>query len=110
MTRFKDFGSGDGIITTPLSFKIYGEEFHCLPQVQGKLLLDLVSDSGEGDAVKSAAVIDKFFRYVLKEESYERFEKLLTDKDKIVSVETLAEITGWLVEEYTNRPEEQPED
>lgn len=109
MTRFKDFGSGDAKVTEPLSFKLYEEEFHCLPQVQGKLLLDLVSDSSDGDAVKSAAVIDKFFRYVLTDESYERFEKMLTGKETIVSVETLAEITGWLVEEYTNRPEEQPE-
>lgn len=108
MTRFKDFGSGDGLVVEPLSFKLYGEEFHCLPQVQGKLLLDLVSDSSDSDAVKSAAVIDKFFQYVLTDESHERFEKMLTAKDTIVSVETLAEITGWLVEEYTNRPEEQP--
>lgn len=108
MTRFKDFGSGDGKVSEPLSFKLYGEEFHCLPEVQGKLLLDLVADSGDGDAVKSAAVIDKFFRYVLTDESYERFDVLLTGKETIVSVETLAEITGWLVEEYTNRPEEQP--
>jgi len=34
---------------------------------------------------------------------------LLHDKDKIVDVETLGEITGWLIEQYTNRPTQRPE-
>lgn len=111
MARFKDFGSGSnsGVDAEPITFKLYDEEFHCVPQVQGKLLLELVADSSGDDAVKSAAVIDKFFSYVLEDESYERFDALLRDKHKIVSVDSLAEITGWLVEEYTNRPESQPE-
>jgi hypothetical protein len=46
----------------------------------------------------------------MQEESYLRFEDLLQDKEKIVSVETLSEIVAWLIEEYGNRPEEQPED
>lgn len=107
--RFKDFGSGLVEDAEPISFKLYGEEFHCVPQVQGKLLLDLVSDSSSEDPAKSSAVVTKFFGYVLTEESLERFDKLTLDKDKIVSVETLAEITAWLVEEYTNRPNQQPE-
>jgi hypothetical protein len=57
----------------------------------------------------AAKVITSFFKQVLQDESYARFDALLSDKDKIVSVETLGEITGWLMEEYTNRPEEQPE-
>lgn len=111
MTRFKDFGAGakGNENSEPLSFKLHEETFHCVPQVQGKLLLELVADSSGDDAVKSAAVIDKFFGYVLEDESLVRFNKLIRDKHKIVTVETLADITGWLVEEYTNRPEEQPE-
>lgn len=109
MTRYKDFGAGSATDKKPLSFKLHGETFQCVPQVQGKLLLELVADSGSDDAAKSAGIITKFFEYVLKEESNVRFNALLNDKEKIVTVDTLAEITGWLVSEYTNRPEEQPE-
>jgi hypothetical protein len=111
MGRFKDFGAGTSTGTKdPLSFKLHGEEFHCVPEVQGKVLLDLVAKSGsEDDPVAAAEVITFFFKTVLHDDSYEKFEALLSSKDKIVSMETLAEITTWLVEEYTGRPEEQPE-
>jgi hypothetical protein len=53
-------------------------------------------------------MIDKFFARVLLAESYERFSALLAS-EKIVPVETLANITAWLVEEYSGRPTERPE-
>lgn len=108
--RFKDFGSGKtNGEKEPLSFKLHGENFECVEEVQGKLMLDLVADSGSEDPVKAAGVVNKFFKQVLKDESWTRFEALLEDKERIVTVETLAEITGWLVEEYTGRPTEGPE-
>lgn len=108
--RFKDFGSGTGgnASAEPLSFKLHGEEFSCVPQVQGKLMLNLVAESGSNDPAKAAELINKFFKQVLVEESFTRFEALLEHPEKIVTVETLAEITAWLVEEYSGRPEEQP--
>lgn len=108
-TRFKDFGSGKSESAEPLSFKLYDEEFECYPEVQGKLLLDLVADSSSEDPVKQSAIVTKFFGFVLMPESKERFDALVEDPNRVVSVDTLAEITGWLVEEYTNRPESQPE-
>lgn len=109
--RFKDFGSGAGEVDkSPLSFKLYDEEFHCRPALQGKVLLDMVSGtSGDETGMEAAKVVNDFFGFVLQEESLERFNVLLEDPDKIVTVETLAEITGWLVEEYTGRPTQQPE-
>jgi len=108
--RFKDFGSGTGgdAAAEPLSFKLHGEEFSCVPRVQGKLMLSLVAESGSNDPAKAAGLINKFFKQVLVEESFFRFEALLEHPEKIVTVETLAEITAWLVEEYSGRPEEQP--
>lgn len=107
MTRFKDFGAGNVEKVEPLSFALHGETFNCVPRVQGKLLLDLVTDAN--DESKSAQIITRFFDQVLQDESLVRFNALLADKVKVVDVETLAEITGWLMEEYTNRPEKQPE-
>lgn len=112
MARFKDFGAGKDISDVePLSFKLHGEEFHCSPVIQGKFLLDLVASSGEDDdGSNSARMISSFFEHVLLPESQERFDALLKDTDRIVPVETLSEIVGWLMSEYTNRPNQQPED
>lgn len=108
MTRSKDFGSGPSTEDVePISFTLHGEEFFTVPELQGAVLIDLVKDSTSDDAAKSASVIVEFFQYALTEESYERFNSLITSKDKIVRVDTLGEIVGWLVEEFTNRPESQ---
>lgn len=106
MAKFKDFGVG-GVDPNaePIKFIIHGEEFECIPEIQGKVLLELIADSGSDDTVRNAEVSDKFFSKVMTTDSYERFNTLLTSKDKIVSVETLGEITGWLVEQYSDRPE-----
>lgn len=110
MSKFKDFGSGpDTTNSETISFQIHNETFECGKSVQGRVLLQLVSDSASEDPVVQSATIDKFFSHVLVEESLERFNALLVSKDRIVSVETLGEITGWLIEQYSNRPEEQPE-
>ncbi len=107
--RFKDFGSGGKVDTTPLSFKLHGEEFTCRPTIQGKTLLDIVANSGSESGADVAKTITNFFEVTLLPESFERFNALLEDPDKIVSVDTLGEITAWLVEEYSSRPTQQPE-
>lgn len=110
MSKFKDFGSGN--ITSEketISFKLYDQEFFCLPELQGKVLLGFVASSGEADPAVQAKTIEDFFGYVLTEDSLVDFNSLTTSKDKIVSVETLSEIIAWVVEQYTDRPEEQPE-
>ena len=107
--RFKDFGAGGNVNTSPLSFKLHGEEFHCKPTIQGKALLDIVSKADAESGADVAKVINHFFEVTLLPESYERFTTLLENPDKIVSVDTLGEITGWLVEEYSSRPTQQPE-
>jgi hypothetical protein len=107
--RFKDFGAGNVVEADPLSFKLFDEDFYCVPQVPGKLLLEIAAQAGEDGSGSSASIIPKFFSKVLTDESFVRFDALLDSKDKIVNVETLGEIVGWLMEEYTNRPEAQPE-
>jgi hypothetical protein len=111
MARFKDFGSGNSSKTSePVVFKLHGEEFKCLPELQGKTFLDMVSNSASEDPAVSSAVTMGFFEAVLFEESLERFNALISDKEKIVSLETLTDIVGWLIEEYTERPLAQQED
>jgi hypothetical protein len=110
MTRFKDFGAGSADQQAePLVFKLHNEEFHCRPQLQGKLLLNLVANTNSEDPVEAARTINKFFDYVLTADSKQPFNDLLEDPDRLVTVETLSEIVAWLIEEYTARPNQQPE-
>jgi hypothetical protein len=110
MAKFKDFGNGNAPeVGEVVSFKIYDEEFFCVPRIQGRLMLSLVKDSSSDDPIVAAGTIDSFFSQVLTDESLERFNELTTDKEKIVTTETLGEIVGWLLEEYSGRPEAQPE-
>lgn len=106
--RFKDFGTGGDVRTEPLSFKLHGEEFHCWPNLQGSVLLELAVGTSDQDGGAAVRTMTEFFDSALMPESLTRFNTLLKDKEKIVSVETLAEITSWLVEEYSERPTQEP--
>jgi hypothetical protein len=105
MAKFKDFGNMGNTDRVPISFKLYDEEFHCRPALQGKMLLDLISRSTDpNDPAAAAKVVTDFFKQVLVQESYDRFEILTNDPEKIVDVEGLGEIVNWLVEQYAERP------
>ena len=106
--RFRDFGSGNNI-TEPLSFKIYDQEFNCRPALQGKVLLEMAVAGNVDDTSAAAKIVDTFFAKALLPESLERFNALLSDPDKIVTVEMLGEIAGWLTEQYSGRPQPGPE-
>ena len=108
--RFKDFGSGGENISTPLSFKIHGEEFHCYPNIQGKVMLDMVSQSMKEDSSMAVEVINTFFDNTLQPESKQKFDALVKDPERIVTVDTLGEIVTWLVEQYSSRPTQGSED
>ena len=109
MSKFKDFGAPSSEDREPVSFKLHGEEFHCVSALPGKVILDIVSKSSSDSTVDQANMITDFFSRALVEESLERFNSLIVDKERIVSAETLGEITGWLVEQYADRPNQQPE-
>lgn len=112
MAKFKDFGGADKRKkkTEPISFKLYDEDFECVSEIQGQVLLEFAAKSASNDSGSSASIISEFFGHVLTDESYKRFSALVKDKNRVVSVETLAEITSWLMEAYTERPNQQPED
>ena len=110
MTRFKDFGGSDTDANTePLEFKLYNETFYAVPEIQGAVLLDFIKKSGSEDVAVSATVLIGIIKDVLLDESLVRFEALINSKDRIVKVDKLGEIAGWLIEEYSGVPEGQPE-
>lgn len=109
MAKFKDFGSPKIENAEPVSFKIFDEEFHCVPALPGKVLLDLVAKSNSENSAEQAVVVNDFFASVLTAESLVRFNALVVDKERVVTTETLGEITTWLIEQYADRPNPQPE-
>lgn len=103
--KFKDFGKTLTLDEyPPITFALNGEEFTCRSAMPGTMLLDFVrrADSDQG-GMAADAVID-FLSKSLEEGDAERFQTMINDPDVIVQVETLGEIVGWLVEQYTARP------
>lgn len=108
-SRFKDFGSGEGLNSEPISFKLHGEEFECVKNLQGSVILEIAAKAGSGNTSDAADTVKDVFSKALTKESYVRFQALIEDPEKIVTVETLGAITGWLVEQYSGRPTSGPE-
>jgi hypothetical protein len=110
-SRYKDFGVGTTVEgKEPIVFKLHDEEFTAIPTIQGKVLMDLVSKSQSEDPAEAMSVVGTFFEKVLVDESLERFNALVEDKERIVTMETLGDVISWLVEEYSGRPNQQPEE
>ena len=102
--RFKDFGTAVAIEDfPPLGFKLNDEEFTCKAALPGAVLLDMVRRLDSESGAAAQAVLD-FISYALEDNDLERFQTLLADPDKIVQMEMLGTIVGWLVEQYTTRP------
>ena len=104
-TRYKDFGKTQGIDEfPPLGFALNGEEFSCRPALPGTTLLDFVRRADSDSGGMAAEAIVQFLKDSLEEPDRERFVTMSEDLDQIVEVETLGEIAGWIVEQYTSRP------
>jgi len=103
-TKFKDFGSTKTEEFDEIKFKLYGEEFNCFRAIQGKVLLEVAGSFDDNRASNANDVIEKFFKAVLEPESYERFDALIHDPDKIVPRRRPRRNSGWLVEQYSARP------
>ena len=110
MAKFRDFGASSiDEKLEPISFKLNDEEFHCVKALPGKVLLERVARSTSESPSDQANMVNEFFSHALTDESLERFNALISDKERVVTAETLGEITGWLVEQYGDRPNPQPE-
>jgi hypothetical protein len=109
VTRSKDFGKGAKQSDfEPLSFTLAGKTFKCNPAMQGKFLLDMAASTDASNPASGATAVNKFFERALKPGEFEKFDALLNDPDIIITSETLGEILSWLVEEYAERPTEEP--
>ena len=110
--RHKSFDTVDIEDSEPLSFDLGGETFNCYAEVQGSVILELMRTSAMADedsrgVVMAVSVLD-FFELVMPPEEHERLTKLFKDPKRIVPMTTMSEIMSWLIEQYTDRPTQQP--
>lgn len=96
----------------PISFSLDGEEFHAAP-VQPAAALEAVAevadvagtDARMGDQFKA---LMSYMDLVLLPESSARLSARMRDAESPVSMEDVASVAGWLIEEYGGRPTEAP--
>lgn len=87
----------------PISFTLYGEEFHAYEELQGSVILSFAAAMGDENGGTSAQLILDFFETALKPDSFTRFDKLIHDPETIVPADSLAEIVGYIMENLTSR-------
>ena len=103
-TRIRDFGDptdNEEEESEPVYFKLAGQEFECYSEIGGYTLLELTSKLTNDDEAVDGLL--SFFKAVLVEESFIRFEKLAKDPKKKIRIETLSDIISYVMEEYTDR-------
>lgn len=98
-TRHRSFGTA-GKKSVPITFDVAGEEFTARGSLPGITVVEFAEKSKEG----GLSTINDIFEMALLPESHERFDTLIHDPEKEIDLETLTEIMGWLVEQYTSRP------
>ena len=110
MAKFKDFGSPVAPEAEKVEFELCGDTFSFRPQIPGKTMLDFARrTSDDSNASENAGVLLDFFQSVMYPESHARFDVLISDPDKAISLESLMEIVSWLMETYGSRPTERSE-
>ncbi len=104
--RHKDFTSGPRD-KTPLTFTVEKEQFTARPAVPGAVMLDFAKYMDSDDASVVAEGLMDFFSVALVDEDIERFNDFIRDPDTAIEMSMLADIVGWLVEVYSERPTKQ---
>lgn len=82
-------------------FALHGQEFSCAALPAGAIL-ELGASEEDLGAIKT------FLVEVLTDESWERFDRLLHDREQPVDLKTLVAIVRHLAEQFTARPTKRP--
>lgn len=99
MDRFRDFDAALAELGDPLTFKLGGETFTCLPEIPAGPVLKLARHADKIDA-EAFVVFGEFLRCIVIEEQRDA----LTEALDRVGLGTLLDLIAWLVQESTGRP------
>lgn len=95
-------------VQTPVTFELDGETFEAKAAIPGAKLLDFIADADSDDGGRASQALIDFMESCIVKNDRERFVALIRDEERIIEIETLAEICEWLVGEYAARPTESP--
>ncbi len=88
----------------PPSFTVAGRTFKCVAEPPGGALADLFWTFQGNDITLRAAGLVRFISGCLPDAEAEAFDLTIHDKDTIVPLGLLSDLSTWLIEEYTGRP------
>ena len=84
-----------------------GDIFPVNLPLPGMAILDVAS-AAEDQGLQTVTAMTTFLKDAMGEETYKEFHKKCMEKR--LSIETIAEIMSWIIEEATGRPTQQPSD
>jgi hypothetical protein len=82
---------------------------HCIGMLPGSHFLDFMSSISESRPSEMAESIEKLLRTAIQPEDWGVFRSFIDDPANGISMDMLAEITGYLGEMYAKRPTKSPE-
>jgi hypothetical protein len=98
----------DEPLLDPPTFKLFGRTWHCVPEYDGKQLLDMVAAIDGESPREQALAITRFYQHVICKDERTDFLTELDDPDKPIALAKLVKIVGVLTEQYVDRPTQQP--
>ncbi len=96
----------DTQVAEPIVFELAGKQLEAYGEVSGAVLLDFISNSGGDVPAETAKAIMSYLKDSMDAENYKQFQAITRDPKKIIKIETLSEIVGYLIEERSSRPTE----
>lgn len=100
---FSEAGSDDILV-----LEINDQAFKCKSRIPGMVLMRWVSKIDMDDPATAGEAIEVLLRQAIAPDDWDRFDAYVTDARNNVDLKTLGEIIGWLTEQYTGTPTQQP--
>lgn len=92
-----DVNGGDGFEEDGIK----GASFRCNSKIPGMVLVDFISEMDEDDPKSMGIGLTSFFEAAVDENVMADFFAYVRDKKNGVELDDLAEMAGWLAEQYT---------
>jgi hypothetical protein len=102
--KIKSFSSASKEVAEPIPFELEGETFEAYGQVPGAVLLDFIAASQQEDNSGTAGAILGYLKSSMDKDNFKRFDALTRDPEKVIELQVLADIVGYLIEERSSRP------
>ena len=104
-STYTDKGSDDVVI-----LDINDREFKCKSRIPGIVLMRWVSKLDMEDPAAAAGAVEELLRAAIAPDDQDDFFEYVEDPANNVDLQTLSQMAGWLVEQFTGNPTQQSSD